>query len=286
MVMMENHSFDNYFGVLRRGDGFRFDDAEVPKNSCPDGMGNRTRSFRMPSTCQLDREPSQAWNASHISLGTGRRNDGFVLATGPVAMGFWDQDDLPFYYGLARTFPLCDRWFASCLAQTYPNRKFLMCGTAVGQVSTDISQVGKAPPPNGTIFERLNDHGISWRNYRTDLPQILLFPPVYNANQDKVALIDQFYLDAAAGTLPAVSLVDPAFLKDQSEENNADIRVGETFVSQVINAVMAGPGWAKTLLIWTYDEHGGYYDHVPPPRAIPPDDIPPQITVPPDQPGG
>jgi phospholipase C len=201
-------------------------------------------------------------------------------------MGFWNQDDLPFYYGLARTFPLCDRWFASCLAQTYPNRKFLMCGTAVGQVSTDLSQVGKAPPPNGTIFERLNDHGISWRNYSVDIPQILLFPPVYNANQDKVQRIAQFYLDVAAGTLPAVSLVDPGFVTDQSEENNADIRVGETFVSQVINAVMAGPGWAKTVLVWTYDEHGGYYDHVPPPRAIPPDDIPPQIMVPPDQPGG
>src|SRR5690242_14822287 len=143
MVMMENHSFDNYFGVLRRGDGLRLDDDGMPKNSCPDGMGNRIRSFRMPSTCQLDREPSQAWNASHISLGSMRRNDGFVLACGPVAMGFWNQDDLPFYYGLARTFPLCDRWFASCLAQTYPNRKFLMCGTAVGQVSTDISQVGE-----------------------------------------------------------------------------------------------------------------------------------------------
>jgi phospholipase C len=286
MVMMENHSFDNYFGLLGRGDGFQLDHDGRPRESCPDGNGDRIRAFHMPSTCQLDREPSQAWNASHISLGPGRRNDGFVLASGPVAMGFWDESDLPFYYGLARTFPLCDRWFASCLAQTYPNRKFLMCGTAVGQVRTDTSQVGKAPPPNGTIFERLNDHGISWRNYSVDLPQVLLFPPVFFANQEKVVRIDQFYSDAAAGTLPAVSLVDPGFVNDQSEENNADIRVGETFVSQVINAVMAGPGWAKTVLVWTYDEHGGYYDHVPPPRAIPPDDIPPDIMVPPDQPGG
>jgi phospholipase C len=286
VVMMENHSFDNYLGVLGRGDGFQLDRAGRPKNSCPDPDGNRIRAFRMPSTCQLDREPNQSWNASHISLGRGRRNDGFVLASGPVAMGYWTEEDLPFYYGLARTFLVCDRWFASCLAQTYPNRKFLMCGTAVGQVSTDITQVGKAPPPNGTIFDRLDAHGISWRNYATDLAQVLLFPPVYNANKEKVLTIDRFYADAAAGQLPAVALVDPGFLDDESEENNADIRVGETFAARVINAVMAGPGWPKTVLIWVYDEHGGYYDHVPPPRAIPPDDIPPEITVPPDQPGG
>ena len=285
VVMMENHSFDNYLGVLGRGDGFQLDRAGRPKNSCPDADGNLIRAFRMPSTCQLDREPSQSWNASHISLGRRRRNDGFVLASGPVAMGYWTEEDLPFYYGLARTFPLCDRWFASCLAQTYPNRKFLMCGTAVGQVSTDITQVGKAPPPNGTIFDRLNAHGISWRNYATDLAQVLLFPPVYNANKEKVLTIDRFYADAAAGQLPAVALVDPGFLDDESEENNADIRVGENFAARVINAVMAGPGWPKTVLIWVYDEHGGYYDHVPPPRAIPPDDIPPEIT-PADRPGG
>src|SRR5262245_41635611 len=286
VVMMENHSFDNYLGVLGRGDGFQLDRAGRPKNSCPDADGNRIRAFRMPSTCQLDREPNQSWNASHISLGRRRRNDGFVLASGPVAMGYWTEEDLPFYYGLARTFPLCDRWFASCLAQTYPNRKFLMCGTAVGQVSTDISQVGKAPPPNGTIFERLNLHGISWRNYFTDLPQVLLFPPVYNDNIEKIVPIDQFHLDAAAGTLPGVSFVDPGFVNDESEENNADIRKGEAFMSRVVNAVMSGPKWSKTVLIWLYDEGGGYYDHVPPPRAIPPDDIPPQITVPPDLPGG
>jgi len=258
IVMMENHSFDNYFGLLGRGDGFRLDHEGRPRNSCPVGDGTRLRAFRMPSTSQLDREPSQAWDASHISLGRHRRNDGFVLASGPVAMGYWNEDDLPFYYGLARTFPLCDRWFSSCLAQTYPNRKFLMCGTAVGQVSTDITQIGKAPPPKGTIFERLNDHDISWRNYFTDLPQVALFPPTLSANPDKVLRIDRFFADAAAGTLPAVSLVDPGFVSDQSEENNADVRVGETFVSRVVNAVMAGPGWPKTALVWTYDEHGGY----------------------------
>ncbi len=168
-------------------------------------------------------------------------------------MGYWDGTDLPFYYGLARTFPLCDRFFCSVLAQTYPNRRFLMAGTAAGIVSTTTAALFAPPPPNGTIFDRFAAHGISWRNY---------------------SHVSQFYTDAAAGTLPFFSLVDPNF-STQSEEDPQDVREGEQFAAQVINAVMHGPGWPKTLLIWNYDEHGGYYDHVPPPPAIPPDNIPP-----------
>ena len=99
-----------------------------------------------------------------------------------------------------------------------------------------------------------------------------------------IAKASQFLTDAAAGKLPSVSYVDPNF-SHQSEEDPQDIRVGEQFAAQIINAVMHGPAWPKTLLIWTYDEHGGYYDHVPPPRAIKPDNIPPEIHVPPDLPG-
>jgi phospholipase C len=84
--------------------------------------------------------------------------------------------------------------------------------------------------------------------------------------------IRRFFADAAAGTLPAFCIVDPDF-SAFSEENPQDIRHGESFAAQVINAVMHGQGWPDTLLIWLYDEHGGYYDHVPPPPAEPPDDI-------------
>jgi phospholipase C len=82
----------------------------------------------------------------------------------------------------------------------------------------------------------------------------------------------RFFADADAGTLPAVSIVDPDF-EVYSEENPQDIARGESFAAEVINHVMAGPGWSHTLLIWLYDEGGGYYDHVPPPAAVPPDDI-------------
>jgi phospholipase C len=284
VVMMENHSFDNYLGMLGRGDGFELDGRGRPTATNPDAGGNLVRAFRMPSTCQLDRQPGQNWNASHIQYDNGR-NDGFVRSSGPVAMAYWTKADIPFYYSLARTFPVCDRWFGSCLGQTYPNRRFLLAGTAHGLVSTDVSKILAPSPPNGLILDQLDAHGIGWRNYYSDLPAVGLYRSPVDNSRDKLVSIDQFYTDAAAGMLPSVSFVDPAFDGDESEENNSDIQIGESFVSRVVNAVMHGAGWSKSLLIWLYDEHGGYYDHVPPPAAIPPDDIPPDIHVPPDQPG-
>jgi len=282
VVMMENHSFDNYLGMLGRGDGFRLDRHGRPRDANPDASGKPVRAFHMPSTCQLATEPSQSWNATHISM-DGRRNDGFVKASGPVAMGYWTGDDLPFYYGLARTFVLCDRWFASTPSQTFSNRRFVLAATASGHITNDFNL--SAGPPNGTILERLDAHGIVWRDYFTSLPTAALFPSATKNNADKLVPIDQYFVDAAAGKLPAFSLVE-SDIKKQSEENPQDIRVGEEFASRVINAAMQGPGWEKTLLVWCYDEHGGYYDHVPPPRAVAPDSTPPGIHVPPDEAGG
>ena len=283
ILMMENHSFDSYFGMLDPGVGFTLQDGQ-PTASNADGHGSLIRAFHMPTSCQLATGPSQAWNASHIAYGNGR-NDGFVLASGPVAMGYWTEPDIPFYYGLARTFPLASRWFGSTLCQTYPNRRFLMAGTAAGIISTDPQALSAPPPPNGNIFQRLDAHGISWRNYSADLASLLILVDYAAANTNKLLGTDQFFADAAAGTLPAVSLVDPAFNHGGSEENPDDIHVGEAFAASIINAVMAGPGWPRTLLVWLYDESGGYYDHVPPPAAIAPDDIPPVLSAQ-DEPGG
>jgi len=108
VLMMENHSYDSYFGALRRGDGFRFAPDGKPRNANHDGHHNDVRAFHMPSTCQLHALPGQDWNRSHRSWNNGR-NDGFVLASTAVSMGYWDQTDLPFYYGLASTFPIADR---------------------------------------------------------------------------------------------------------------------------------------------------------------------------------
>src|SRR5205085_2962356 len=210
---------------------------------------------------------------------------------------------LPFYYSLAKTFTLANRWFCSAPCQTYPNRRFLMAGTAYGNISTSNSSLQDPPPPNGTIFDQLSAHGIGWRNYFTDLPSTGIIPSIIEKHPSGLAPISSFFADCAAGTLPAVSLVDPEFgvagevggplssvplppaatagdrvsAQGGSEENPQDIQIGQAFVARVVNAVLQSPAWPRTLLVWTYDEHGGYYDHVPPPPAIAPDNIPPAV---------
>jgi phospholipase C len=160
------------------------------------------------------------------------------------------------------------------MAQTYPNRRFLMAGTALGNISTDSSGISTTDPPNGTIFDRLNDHGISWKDYYPDVPSCALFEPVFFGNPTKAVHMSQFFADAASGNLPAFSIVDPYV--DYSEENG-DISVGEAYAALFIQAAMEGPAWEKTALIWTYDEHGGWYDHVPPRPAIRPDNVAPEL---------
>jgi phospholipase C len=270
VVMQENHSFDNYFGALGRGDGFTMGADGKPTNTCKAADGTPVRAFHMENTCPVN-NPSQNWNASHTQWDNGAM-DGFVRSpSGVGAMGYWDGTDIPFYYSLANTFPLCDRWFCSVMAQTYPNRRFLLAATARGDIRTDISTIGDPPPPNGTIMDALNRNSIPWVDYYESLPSVGLFLSVAEKNADKLKTAEQhFYADAAAGKLPAFCLVEPDF-DHQSEENPQDISVGEAFSSRVVNAVMSAPTWKSTVLLFCYDEHGGYYDHVPPPPAPIPD---------------
>ena len=155
IVMMENHSYDNYLGMLTdRGEGLPLGPDGNPDvvNLLPNGQA--FRAHHMPSTTQVKNNPSQNWHASHIQYADGRC-DGFAAAVAKtlpgadpaVPMGYWAEDDLPFYYGLARTFPLCDRWFSSCLGPTFPNRRFLIAGTANGSSILRRSCVSVNPIP-------------------------------------------------------------------------------------------------------------------------------------------
>ncbi len=309
VLMMENHSFDCYFGMLpRRGqrlaDGFSFDRRGRPANRNP-YKGGYVVPFRATSECQA--EVSQSWNSTHKQINGGRMN-GFAKDH-PQSMVYWAEKDLPFYYSLAKEFTLANRWFGSAPCQTYPNRRFLLAGTAYGLISTSNDSLNDPPPPNGTIFDRLEANGLEWRNYFVDLPGTGVIPSILEKHPQGAAAITQFFSDCAAGTLPAVSFVDPEFgaagqvggpigealpasitaagtvsAQGGSEENPQDIQIGAAFAAKVISAVLNSPAWPRTLLIWTYDEHGGYYDHVPPPKAIPPDQIAP-VLGPDDVPG-
>jgi phospholipase C len=320
VLMQENHSFDNYLGTLTgRGDGLPLGPDGAPEAVNKLSSGTQVAAHHLASTVQVGGNPSQTWNASHISYADGTCG-GFAQSieqTVPggdpaVPLGYWTEADLPFYHGLARTFPVADRWFCSCLGPTFPNRRFMIAGTAHGLID-DLPWDLVDYPPAGTIFDLLTKHDISWVNYHNVHPAKIVLkrllgarglvalrrlaqlgrwlPGVTNAVRGNksctadlyplglarcmrhLSSTQQFFADAAAGKLPAVSIVDPDFGL-YSEENPQDVTKGESFSAAVVNAVMHGPAWGSTLLLWIYDEHGGYYDHVPPPDAVAPDDVP------------
>ena len=317
--MMENHSYDNYLGTMAgRGEGFPVGADGQPDARNPDASGSAVAAYHMASTGQQAGVPCQSWSAAHEQWANGKMN-GFVTASQTAAphadktaaMGYWTEQDLPFYHGLARTFPLADRWFSSCLGPTFPNRRFLLAGTAHGLVD-DLPVNLLDSPPGGTLLDMLSKYGKSWVNYRPvarDQSQFRRYvqykrrrsrhharslgPPFRRVTTEvkrdlqftaelyplgvarymlHIRSIEEFFADADAGTLPDFCIVDPDY-EQYSEENPQDIRKGESFAAEVINRVMHGKGWPNTLLIWTYDENGGYYDHVAPPAAVPPDDV-------------
>jgi phospholipase C len=274
VLMMENHSFDDHLGTLGRGDGLTLGPDGKPVNYNPDPAGGFVQSFHNPNTCgESDSGITQSWDASHICWDNGT-NMGFVKGCSGAAMGYWEGDDLPFYHSMAQQFPIGDRYFCSVMAQTYPNRRFLIAGTALGNISTNATGISSTDAPNGTIFDRLNEHGITWKDYYPDVPTCALFLPVFEKNLTKAVHVSQFFTDAASGNLPSFSLVDPY---TNFSEEDGDISVGEGYAALVIDAVMKGPAWEKTALIWVYDEHGGWYDHVPPQPAVKPDNVPPEL---------
>ena len=279
--MMENHSFDNILGLIGRGDGFTLGPDHQPTAKNPDGRGNFVHAFHMPTECQTTGVGND-WRVTHEAY-DGGTCQGFVTSTTAEAMGYFTSSDLPFTCGMAATFPIADRYFCSAMAQTYPNRRYLMAGTSLGLIDDTFPS---ALPPNGVIFQLFNQHGITWKDYYSTLPTIGIFLPLLEDHTltPGLAPIDEFFSDAAAGALPSFSLVEPNYAM-QSEEDPQDVQFGDQFMGQVVNAVMASPDWDSTMLIWTYDEHGGYYDHVPPPPAVPPDDVPPALK-PGDPPGG
>jgi phospholipase C len=280
IVMMENHSFDNVLGILGRGDGFTLGTDGLPTSTNPDGKRGAIRAFHMPTPCQTT-GVSNDWRATHLAYDNGTCQ-GFVTSSTAEAMGYLTSSDLPYTNGLAASFPIADRYFCSVMAQTYPNRRYLLAGTSLGLVDDSFPST---LPPNGVIFDQLNRLGITWHDYYSTLPSLGVFLPLLGRKEYSMGLvpISQFFADAAAGQLPAVSLVEPDYGK-QSEEDPQDVQFGDQFLGQVATAVMSSPNWPDTMLIWTYDEHGGYYDHVPPPAAVPPDAVPPALK-PTDPPG-
>jgi phospholipase C len=195
-------------------------------------------------------------------------------------MGYYDGTALPTYNFLAQHYTICDRWFASLPTDTWPNRLYALTGGS-GGLDTTPSGSGVASNPPGytleTIFEVLQQRSVDWKIYYSDLPYALIFQrPAQDATYtQRMRPVEELLRGAETGDLPSVSWVDPSFLDVQealAEESNAsddhppgDVTNGQHLVWQIYDALSRGPSWPKTLLLITYDEHGGFFDHVLPP---------------------
>lgn len=272
VLMQENRSFDSYFGRLPAAGKADVDGLSATATN-PDANGAAVSVFHQTRYCTED--TNHSWTGSHLEF-DGGKNDGFVLQNNPDggrALGYYDESDLPLYYTLAKTFAIGDRYFSSLLGPTFPNRFYLMAGTSFGHIRNDMRTAGFAQP---SIFGLLDAYGVSWKVYNSDFP----FAALLQVNRRNLVRLSDFYTDAAAATLPQVAFVDPAIglLGTETDEHPpANIQQGEQFASQVIQAVLDSPVWPTTAFFLLYDEHGGFYDHVPPPPACVPDAIAPLL---------
>jgi phospholipase C len=268
ILCQENRSFDHYFGLFPDADGFP-DGVRMP-----DGKGGYVRPFPITAACSAD--PDHTWEGTHVKMHDGRL-DRFVSHDGPHTMGYYREADIPGFWQLARRFTLCDRWFCSQLGPTVPNRLYLF--------SSQSNGIKENPSPGldydwPTMADRLEDKGIPWAVYTfpggnaseavvgEDYDSLAFFSTIRAKPlmwQKTLRTIQEFDAACRLGTLPAVSWVCPENFV--SEHPLFPQPWGVAFNLAVVNAVMNSPLWKRTMLIVTYDEAGGYYDHVVPPTV-------------------
>jgi phospholipase C len=308
--MLENRSFDHMLGYLYADSG-NTSPAGQPfegltgTESNPAAAGPPVAVFKIePSTPSAyfmpGADPGEGYLATNDQLfgstagpggpGQAATNEGFVTnfgytlswegregwSIGPGTkagdiMGCFTPAALPVLAGLARGYAVCDHWFSSAPTETMPNRAFACTGTSQGHMD-DKTLTFTSP----SIFGLLSRHQLGWAIYGYDAQPLMksTFTDITNAPAANFGVFTDFTAAAAAGTLPAFTFLEPSWgSTGNSQHPNYDVALGEQLIHDVYQALRSGPGWPQTLLVLTYDEHGGCYDHVPPPAtATPPDD--------------
>jgi len=279
LIMQENRSFDHYFQKLPEYG--QPDVAVAPAGAANPAPDETSVPFVHGEAYCFD-DTNHEWDGSHESWNQGK-NDGFAKAnarpsdpTGARALTYYDAGDLPFYHQLANTFAISDSYFCSVMGPTWPNRMYYFAATSFGN-TTNVPVGGEVD----TIFDRLNDAKVSWKEYRTNLATSAMFVDDLLANTDKIADISQFAQDLENGTLPQVAWVDSRFSEGGAEESSEHppgvMQVGQKWMYDQVKRVMESSYWGKTAIFITYDEHGGLYDHVSPPKACAPDELAPKV---------
>lgn len=312
-----------------------------PYQDCVYDAAAPVAAYHLQTMCVEN--PSPSWNESHVSMNyndptlnqTGvAKLDGFVWTTahdsrspiqlqngtvtsqfmdtnGVRVMGYYDGDDLNYYYFMASNFATSDRWFSPVMSRTNPNREYLISATSYGfAYPNGTNSADNLQIPSPIIFEELQNAGISWKVYIYPDPQAHTYGTLQCAANDtrpqclyqisylhnftygqtiindptlsqNIVPISQFYTDAHNGTLPQVAQIEPASAKGL-DEHAADydptpqkpipccsVQAGAAYVKTLIDAVMGtpanpSPSWKDSVFILTYDEFGGFYDHVSP----------------------
>jgi phospholipase C len=289
VLMLENRSFDHALGFLKRLDprieGLRGDESN-PRSLIDPTAGSVRVSDDARYIGDLRVDPGHSLRDVLLQVDGLRPRDadgqcyGFVasyaeqifVSDGAPIMKCFSPERLPALSTLAREFAVCDHWFSSVPGPTWPNRLFVHAATSDGHVD-DLPR--RYPMP--TVFDLLTQVGEPWRIYFHDIPVALLLESLRkDVFKDAFRRFDAFLEDARAGTLPSYSFIEPRYTelftwKANDQHPDHDVQLGEDLIADVYDAVRASPCWERTLLLVVYDEHGGTFDHVSPPRAMSPD---------------
>jgi len=277
VVMMENRSFDHFLGWLPRANGRQSGLTYYDSN----GIAHPTYALATNTTtsnyqgCGLV-DPDHSFEGGRVEYNNGACDGWRKQGANPsddFSIGYYTQGALDFFGRAAFDWTVCGNYFASIMAETYPNR-FHMHSAATDRLHnfdhpSDSGGDTPAPSTLPTIWDRLAAAGRTGRYYYGDTP----FLALWGARYLNISFpVSQFYVDAAAGLLPEVAFIDPRFQDENTGTSNddhphADIRAGEYFLNQIYNALTTSPNWSSTVLVINYDEWGGFFDHVAPPVA-------------------
>jgi len=278
VLMKENRSYDHLLGQLSVS-GQKDAEAVPPTWASVDAAGAKVAPAHASTTCAAADPPHQ-WDAMHAQVNGGAM-DGFAKSgsnslpetDGHFTMEYLDSTDIPFYYWLANTFALADHHFPSVQSGTWANRDYLVAATSHGVKNTGIG-AGEGPQLDGVplIFDKLDAAGVKWGIYTED-PFPLEASVAWSAARPAPKTVDAFLAEVKNGTLPEVVFIDGSSNlapPEHDEHPPSDVQAGEAWTKSIFDAVVQSSIWSDTVLFYTYDEAGGFGDHVPPGKTCAP----------------
>ena len=281
-MMLENRTYDHYLGARSMLEGKPGDGLKASMMN-PDLGGSPVAPYAVTPQIECVQDPDHSWDGSRAQWNAGA-NDGFVkqqeMAYGAGAhepMQYMTRDILPATYALADAYTTCDRWFSSIMGPTIPNRAYFLCGTSAGYKTNNeiIANLHSLPVPS--IFNKLHDAKVDWVYYYSNLS---IVNAIQSSGQYAIDLgpldgtgfvrrFQYFLTDAAAGRLPPVVYIEPAFGAGGNDDHPPHHPIdGQELIAAVYAALAKSPQWKHLVMfVVTYDEHGGFFDHVSPPMT-------------------